>query len=445
MKKGFIKWAILLAMLVVYVLFKFKGMFGANMLNVIVLGMAVLIASFKLEDKICCLFLFLPFYLYVYLKSFAFFNVVVILTLGHYLLYKQKINVPIAALSIILFLLELLWHGSYPIVSYTYIIKWFLAFFLSMSLISDAKLKIDKSLVGFFFCVGVTLLGAFTMMQYGTFSVNEVMREELAGGLSSLDQNTYSLYCVLGFAIAAYFLLNKSARTNTVFDKKPYGLVAFALMAVIDLIAGALMVSKTYFLVLAFWIVLLLITSIKNPNKFLPFITIIVLGVAVAFVIPQTRQIINKVLFRFTYNSEDIAEITTGRTIIFKQYFNGLVTNPFNAFFGSGLFSYNYFYDISQSSASGAPMITHNMTLEIICAYGFVGFAILVTAYVKYFKKRQHKQKIEWASVIPMLVFLLFAQALALYREDATQFIILLCMIVATPNLVKKEVPLCKN
>lgn len=446
MKKTIWRWAFLTLLLVLYTFCKFKEILSVNALSALAVVMALYILTFPFEEKIYCLFMFIPFYLYVYIKGFAFYNVIVIFVFFEYILRMKKISTTSVIMVIVMLACELFWQVYNHQSIYSYIIKWLLAVFVSINLMTNKEIKLDKCFASYVFVLGVALMGAFTIMQYGSFNVDGTLREKYAGGLGSLDQNTFSLYCLLGFIVGMNLILNKDERIKT-FVNKPVFFVSLAVFSVICAVGGALMVSKTYFLVLVFWAILLIITNLHKPQKAITYTLVLCVGLVLIFALPQTRELVNSVLRRF-FESSNISELTTGRFDILKKYGVALIENPLNLFIGAGLFTYNLYFNIDMISVNtGQPLIAHNMTLEMICGYGILGFCLLFFIYYRIFRKRTHvKHFTNRNRFIPLIIFIIFSQSIAIYREDVTHFVLLLLLLVATPRILRKEDDIvCKN
>ena len=154
--------------------------------------------------------------------------------------------------------------------------------------------------------------------------------------------------------------------------------------------------------------------------------------------IPQTRTLVHKVILRFTETGSDLSSITTGRSDIFAMYFKAFAKHPFNALFGAGLSSYQWLFDINFVTETGAPIITHNVILEVICAYGVFGAIILFFIYFKLIKTRVNSSS-NLNDLLPLIILIAFSQSLSLYHEDVTNFIIMICMIVAERKVITEE------
>lgn len=418
---------VIIFLTVIYVFLKENNQYISS--NVLSILLACIIVLLPLKEKIYTLFYFIPFYLYIYIFSFAFYNVISIAIIIHFLLLRKKISIKYIFLTFLILCFEIytgLFNDSLNIM---YIIKWSLCFFVSLSLMNGSTISLNKYKSGFLYVIGVALMGIFTLMQYNSFSVDSIMREELAGALSTLDQNTFSMYCLLGGVIGVCLVFDGD-NSNKFFK------IACSLLLIICFLAGALMVSKTYFLVLIFYVLMLLFKNIRDAKKFIiTFLSITSIVLLIIF-LPFTNSLLDSVLSRFGSNN-DIYEITTGRTGIIMEYIKALIENPLGLFFGAGLFSYNIFYDIKFISDRGQAMITHNILLEIICAFGIVGFTILLVMYIKIFKKNIKYSSSYW-NYIPLIIFIIFAQSISIFREDVTHYIILLCFIMTKSNSIYK-------
>ena len=79
-----------------------------------------------------------------------------------------------------------------------------------------------------------------------------------------------------------------------------------------------------------------------------------------------------------------------------------------------------------------------NLLLEIVCSYGLVGMIILLYIYYKIITKYIGFHN-DLNDLMLLIIFICFSLSLALYHEDVTNFVILLCMIAAKNNPSKKK------
>mgnify|MGYP002524687025 FL=1 len=288
------------------------------------------------------------------------------------------------------------------------------------------------------YCLGTAIISVGTIFQYVGVEINSVTRALIGGALSSCNANTFSFYCLLALVAGFYLVLNKKLCKNSVYDKKSIRLFIIFL-SIVNGFAGAMMLSKAYFLTFIIWLVLLVAFNSNDMRKFGAYLGIILVMCVIVMAIPITRELVFKVIKRFNEKGSSLSDITTGRTDIFKYYFIALFKHPLNLMFGAGLSSYQWYFNVPIKTYEGMPIITHNLLLEIVCSYGIVGLIVLLYIYYKIITK-YIKFSDNLNNLMLLIIFICFSFSLALYHEDVTNFVILLCMIAAKNNQsIKKE------
>ncbi len=433
-KSNVLKWIILLIFTLLYISLKYFKLLPDSVLSVISILMFIVIIYMPLEHKIYCLFFFMQFYLYIFIFGFAFYNVITLSILMQLILKKNKLNIKAISVAVFLLVYEIF---AYLIVgnstSISYLIKWVLSIFLAIDLMYDNTIKIRKLPAILFLCLGSIIMEVAVILN--SLTIENAAIQSLSGALSTLDKNTFSLYCLLTATCSTYVFLDKKIQEEKLFIKyKKYLIPFLTVCAIISLYAGALMTSKTYFLLLIIWAILLLAFNIQYIKRMKILFSLLILVIITILVVPQTKTLLITTLNRFG-DLSNINEITTGRFEIYASYINGLLNHPLQCFFGTGLFSYINFYNINVISITGEAMITHNIILEIICGYGLIGFILLLSIYLDIFSPNfNFKLNKDYNRLIPLLVFLCFSQTIAIFREDITQFIILLCFLIMKEN-----------
>ena len=90
MKQKITRWVVLVLLTCLYVVLKYNGLMMPS--NIISIFMGTLLFLFPLKEKIYALLFFIPFYLYIYVFSFAFYNVISLLTLFHMIIVGKKFD-----------------------------------------------------------------------------------------------------------------------------------------------------------------------------------------------------------------------------------------------------------------------------------------------------------------------------------------------------------------
>lgn len=435
MTQKIVRWILLVLSTCFYVIFKYNGLMMPS--NIISIFMGILLFVFPLKEKIYALLFFIPFYLYIYIFSFAFYNAITLLTLFHMIILGKKFDIRIIILAVVLFGVDIFWQIYVGKTSFTYTIKWILTLFLSFTIMKDEEFEFDKKFALFIYCLGTAIISSGTIFQYIGVEVNSVTRGEIGGALSTCNANTFSFYCLLALVAGFYLILNKKLCKNSIYENKLVKLFILALSSISG-VAGAMMLSKAYFLTFIIWLVLLIAFNSKDIRKFGVYFGVVTVMCVIIMTIPKTRELVLKVIDRFNEKGSSLSDITTGRTDIFKYYFIALFNHPFNLMFGAGLSSYQWYFNVPIKTYEGMPIITHNLLLEIVCSYGLVGMIILLYIYYKIITKYIGFHN-DLNDLMLLIIFICFSLSLALYHEDVTNFVILLCMIAAKNNQSKKK------
>jgi hypothetical protein len=397
-----------------YIFFKYNGNYNlASILSIILL---VLVMFTNLENNVYMLFFFAPLYLYIFIGGSQFFNFVVFLLIFKRMLLKRE-RIPRRALliSLGLFCYELtaviINNGTFTL----YFVKWIIAVFLAFWLLEKPIKNYKHFRAIFALNIGTAIIGVSTIIQYGTVKVDSTIRDQLQGGLSTLDQNTFSLYCLVASVAAISVFLDKSndyKDSRTTFNK-----ILLAIFAGVNFVSGMYMISKTFFLISGIMLIIILLNELYSLTRFIKTLLIFSVGFFILYQIPQVIDLVNSFIGRLN-EASNFNELTTGRQAIINYYISYLYNHPIILFIGTGLFTY--------PSAMGLNQVTHNMTLEIICAWGIFGLLlVLYLFYICYHKlksvPKQNKTKLfNIPKFYPLIVFLIFAQSLALFVENVT-------------------------
>lgn len=375
---------------------------------IFVLILLVLTIFSPLKINTYLLFFFAPFYLYIYLGTFAFYNCVTISLLIKRFFFERPaipFEVILMTAGVAMWEFFCLMIYSQPITLYP--VKWILAFVLSgwMLYVPVKGYRHDKAILWMasstmLLCIGVIVV-------WWNTAINPVNRVGM-GGLGSLDQNTFSMYCI--FTACSVFACVLDGK------KRKYS-AGYLVMAGIIFIAGNFMVSKTFLLVSGLAFAYCVIYLLNKPYRFILFFLGCGIAVLICFQIPKLVEIFQVYVGRFS--TENLSQLTTGRYEIYKNYGEYLLTHPMTLLLGQGIFSY--------FSCAGFTLSPHNTTLEIILSWGMLGLMILTVYYIfGYWKARKpmgkkHQDKIH---KLPLLILVIFLQSLSVYYQDVTLFYI---------------------
>lgn len=201
------------------------------------------------------------------------------------------------------------------------------------------------------------------------------------------DPNYYMTTVIVG--LAALAKLKECRRIR---------LLSFILMGVAFVMFGVLTYSKTFFLMFALLGVVFIIWQFWNKKFLLGTVLVIAVVLTAETLLFSENSPFAVVMSRFL-SSEDISDLTTGRTDIYLDYLAAIVKNPIIFFFG---------YGIAAPELERAP---HNIYLQIIYHMGVVGLALIVGFLVTMVKvlKDQMPETQEQSAISKYVVLLMMA------------------------------------
>lgn len=272
------------------------------------------------------------------------------------------------------------------------------------------------------FCFGIIISSGIALFReqlpiIESFSQNELHKighEEYAARFVGLNVNPN--YYTMDISVALGCLVSTMCTSKT----KPIYMILFAVLSVF----GLMSVSKSFLLVLAIMIAILLLNSIKSGGtKFfkLSFV-LILLGV---FILIFAKESVETYIFRLNEDSaSDVASMTTGRTEIWLEYIKSTVKSFKILFFGAGL----------GTQLDKAP---HNTYLEMTYYIGLIGtilylFVLKSSIAIKHFPKNI-------LYYIPLLVILIRFMGIGMFIHDSFwYYIAIICLLLKEENKLAK-------
>lgn len=336
---------------------------------------------------------------YVYLIAVIFF------------LIKKRFKVDKFAIIIfIIFLLwemvlSTVWQSSFGIATY---IGYFSKLFFLFILIRE-KEDVDSKKILKFFVLGVLVFISVVVLMYlkdnsfedilnGRVRIGEaswyLSTDSISEGMKmSTNTNNVAYFCIVGMA-CCLVLLN-------VEKKLIWSIVFFAIFAL-----GSFTVSKTFFLLAAFLLVIylniMLFTKYLSFGKRLVLSAVIIAGVLILL----NTGTVDALLGRFSkvdYLLQD------SRTEIFWEYLNAFWDNPSCVLTGAGAFTHRTVLFPEKSTHSGLE--------QILVSYGVIGFGVFICYCFSAFwgeYKCVHAPRLvdRIVSITPALAILVFTQTI---------------------------------
>lgn len=177
---------------------------------------------------------------------------------------------------------------------------------------------------------------------------------------------------------------------------------------------GFLTYSKSYFLCIALFVIMLILFVLFPRHKCWALISLVGIGVVVWLVANGKIEAINMILARFTQGN-----LTTGRTALNKIYLQYIYDNTKVLFFGDG---------ISADRFSGASNNVHCLYIEILYKLGIIGTGLYCGTLAATLSKAKKQVERHFVNYLPLAFFLLMFTFLAGVVNYALPFYI---MIVA--------------
>ena len=177
---------------------------------------------------------------------------------------------------------------------------------------------------------------------------------------------------------------------------------------------GFLTYSKSYFLCIAFFVIMLILFVLLPKHKCWALISLVGVGVTVWLVANGKIEIINKIIERFAQG-----DLTTGRTALNQAYLQYIYDNTKVLLFGDG---------ISADRFSGVSNNVHCLYIEVLYKLGIVGTGVYGGTLVATLSKEKKRVKRHFVNYLPLVFFLLMFGFLAGVVNYALPFYI---MIVA--------------
>lgn len=226
------------------------------------------------------------------------------------------------------------------------------------------------------------------------------------------DPNYYSIAVII--ALVAVVALSM---------RKDIG-VSLVLYYILFAYFGALTVSKSFLLLLAFASVFVVVALIKNGR----FKTLLIMAIAIAILIfiGFTEDGLFANTIERLLKAESGEGLLTNRDNIWDQYINYFKENPFNLIVGSGI------------GANTLKSAAHNTYIDFIYYYGIIGTVLFIYTFVCAVRNgnRSKKNIMNFIPIICAMVNFFFLSCLQYY--DFT-YILIICVYVLKIDFTSKK------
>ena len=217
------------------------------------------------------------------------------------------------------------------------------------------------------FCVGLLITSLYALVFQETWQLRAVIgadAEAIWGtgimrfhGLYN-DPNYYMTMLIVGMALI--IKLREYGRLKTL----PFVLMFAGMTAL-----GVLTYSKTFFLTFILLGVVYIIWQFRNKKVFWGTALIVAVAIGAEYFLFSENSPFAVVISRFL-GSEDLSDLTTGRSDVYLQYLEAITKDPLTFLFGYGF------------TAPGLRNDPHNIYLEIIYRCGAVGIVLIMVFFM---------------------------------------------------------------
>ena len=188
---------------------------------------------------------------------------------------------------------------------------------------------------------------------------------------------------------------------------------------------GFLTYSKSYFLCIALFVIMLILFVLFPKHKCWALVSLIGIVVAVWFVINGRIEVINMILARFAQG-----DLTTGRTALNQVYLQYIYDNTKVLFFGDG---------ISANQFSGASNNVHCLYIEILYKLGIIGTCLYCGTLVAMLSKAKKQIERHFVNYLPLVFFMLMFGFLAGVVNYALPFYIIIVSLTFNYTILASE------
>ncbi len=340
---------------------------------------------------------------------------------------KMKISTGTIYITLVLIMYEFMHFNLYELGDKLISIRMMIILLYATLWGADFKFNYSHKLSIWGFTIGlfVSSIYGIVMSKYSSVYVNKLALLENGSSLrfegAEGDPNYFALNTLLcAFALIYIYSLNKEKdKTNK-----------FYYIAIIFMIVfGSMSISRTFLLILIFGLAIILLKAIsdffKGNTVLMHFLigALTIIGSFGLFFIKNILVIFNTIIERFTTN--DVGQLTSNRNILFDLYVSVLKGDHNILFRGIGLPHYYTRLGLSHG--------THNVILELLIAWGIVGFIIFIIWCVMLYYSQKHKYRNgnftrTILSALPILCIILGYQSLGAIADYSTYFIIVIFM-----------------
>lgn len=316
-------------------------------------------------------------------------------------------------LSLFFVILEILAMMCYPKLDITEVLQYICTIVLFFTLLFDNK-EMDYRRAIELYYYGSAVLCLILMINTlatapsnwldlfakGWFRFGDVQEKENIDMILRVNANTLAYHSVVGMACGLVLFQIQPQKTLRIFT--------VAIM-IIHFIAGALSTSRSWMIVTAVMVLLMMFYSTKSWKTVLATaLCLIVVVWGIAWYLEQNPSILEGFVTRLT---DGTMQTGGGRSDVLNEYWNAFSGNSRYWIMGTGVTQYK--------EVLGETGSVHNAFQQIVVSYGIPGASIFLIGMICPGLKLARKELLYW---IPFIVLLLFVQTIQFINPYTLMF-----------------------
>lgn len=421
------RFTILLLVLLISIFLKYSLQLNVPSITFLVISMLIAVLGDRdeiLAMCICCI----P--LYTVMKYHYIVAICVIVYLYKYL---DDVKLDFTFIPFILIVMWEILHCFLGNLNFKQLIVFAIPYVLLAVLISIRNIDINYGFVVRSFSIticSVCVVFIVNLMILSDFDLNATFLNMTRLGLSSeeetarivLNPNALGVMCTLGITGLIQLRMFEKNKSYDVF------------IIIVLLIMGMLTLSRT-FLVCLFIMAILFLGSLKGDvmKKMRQFLSVVFMILATLLILELFfPSVLEAFISRF-----QVEDIFAGRTDLFNQYNNYLLSSPAVLIYGIGILDFAnklmYTYSISNN-------VPHNAIQEILVAWGIPGLIMAVGFIVAMIRRsKQENPRQTLVNCIPLIILLSKSQVGQMITSAYTMLALVFAYLSLCQNFDQKE------
>lgn len=346
-----------------------------------------------------------PYFMLIAIAGTACINFMIFIVFAKLVIKKLTAPTLVIYITIIFLFVEVFFKLLAKQSFTTSMFHWVISLALFSWLIVDSEIYIDSSKIIKWYCCAMTVVSCTVIIYNWGKSISVFTRNDIIAN-AYLEKNFYALFILIMItSVINYMLVNGFS-------------VVYTIMIGIGFISALFMISKSFLITTALCLLLYFVFLINKPKHWIIFISLVAVAIFIILSNERLNEIFNIYLERFTL-AKDIDQLTTGRSNIYKDYIRYLLDHPLTLFFGGGLFSFKYKFQVLLYGTN-IPASPHNIFIELISSWGIIGgiaFIILLILFYRNYLKRFVVIRKSLIGYIPLFAFIFGLQSLQYIYE----------------------------